>query len=95
MAKRLFFSCIAALALTGTGTALWGQSAGFAYVANCGAGAYCSGGVGSGTVSAYTIDGITGALTPVVGSPFPAGSVPRSVTTTAGPPPPPAAPAKK
>ncbi len=57
----------------------------FAYVANCGI--VCFGGSGPGNVSAYTIDATTGALTPVVGSPFPAGAAPSSVTTTAGPQP--------
>ncbi len=84
--KKLFFLCIALMALTGAGTVLWGQTAGFAYVANCGSA--CGGGVGPGNVSAYSIDGTTGALTPVEGSPFPAGANPFSVTTTAGPPPP-------
>jgi 6-phosphogluconolactonase len=46
----------------------------FAYVAN-GCDVSCS---VNGNVSAYTI-GVTGALTPVVGSPFPAGSNPNSV----------------
>src|SRR5712664_2110503 len=50
----------------------------FAYVANCGPSCGTSG--PDGNVSAYTIDGATGALTPVAGSPFPAGSNPRSVT---------------
>jgi DNA-binding beta-propeller fold protein YncE len=76
--KRLFFSWVVLIALTGSGTALWGQTAGFAYVANCGE--PCVGGGGPGNVSAYTIDGITGALVPVSGAPFPAGFVPRSVT---------------
>ncbi len=35
-----------------------------------------------GSVLAYTVDSTTGALTPVRGSPFPAGHGPRSVTTT-------------
>ena len=58
----------------GTYSDMCGQTAGFAYVAN-------AGGV-FGNVSAYTIDGTTGALTPVAGSPFAAGSQPTSVTTT-------------
>ncbi len=85
--KRLLFSCVVLMALAGAGTALWGQGGGFAYVANCGT--TC---IGPGNVSAYTIDGTTGALTEVAGSPFPAGSRPFSVTTTAGPPPPPPVP---
>ncbi len=61
--------CIVLIAVAGAGTALQGQTAGFAYVANN----------SSKNVSAYTIDGTTGALTPVVGSPFPAGLFPISV----------------
>src|SRR5260370_7773459 len=38
---------------------------------------------GSNNVSAYTMYGTTGALTPVAGSPFPAGSYPASVTVDA------------
>ncbi len=34
--KRLFFSCVMFMALPGAGTALWGQTAGLADVANCG-----------------------------------------------------------
>src|SRR5258708_6900845 len=49
----------------------------------------------AGSISAYTIDGTTGALTEVAGSAFPAGVQPVSVTTTAGPQPPPATPARK
>jgi DNA-binding beta-propeller fold protein YncE len=48
----------------------------FAYVANC-TSINCS---ANSNVSAYTINGTTGALTPVAGSPFPAGSGPISVT---------------
>src|SRR5260370_8787132 len=69
--------CIVLLVLAGAGTSLWGQTAGFAYVANCGSSNCAS--IGSGNVSAYTIDGTTGALTPVAGSPFPAGSIPTSL----------------
>src|SRR5260370_1345284 len=58
------------IVLAGAGSSLWGQTAGFAYVAN----------FRSGDVSAYTIDGATGALMEVDGSPFPAGSGPWSVT---------------
>ena len=76
--KRLLFSCMVLIALTGSGTALWGQTGGFAYVANCGSGVFC-GGIGPGNVSAYTINGTTGALTEIDGSPFPAGTNPRSV----------------
>ena len=47
----------------------------FAYVPNS----------NSNNVSAYMIDGATGALTPVAESPFAAGTGPESVTTTTGP----------
>lgn len=53
--------------------------AGFVYVANCG-GVGCPGGVGTGNVSAYTMDGTTGVLTPVPGSPFTTGLGPQGVT---------------
>jgi DNA-binding beta-propeller fold protein YncE len=43
----------------------------FAYAANCGSIATCG---APGTVVAYTVDGITGALSLVDGSPFPAGT---------------------
>ncbi|MHB8921149.1 MAG: lactonase family protein, partial [Halothiobacillus sp.] len=46
----------------------------FAYVANQNDGA------GNGTVSAYSINASTGALTPVAGSPFAAGTYATSVT---------------
>src|SRR5258708_3077273 len=62
--------CIVLIVLAGAGTSLGGQTGGFAYVAN----------FRSGDVSAYTIDGATGALMEVDGSPFPAGSGPWSVT---------------
>jgi DNA-binding beta-propeller fold protein YncE len=48
----------------------------FVYVTDCGS--PCR--VGAGNVSVYTIDRATGALAPVDGSPFPAGTDPRSVT---------------
>ena len=47
----------------------------FAYVANPGSPSP----FGAGNVSGYTIDPTSGALTPIPGSPFPAGSVPASV----------------
>src|SRR5260370_2829716 len=63
--------CFVLMAFTGAGTSLWGQTAGFAYVANN----------RSNNVSAYSIDGNTGRLiSNVPGSPFPAGTGPRSVT---------------
>jgi 6-phosphogluconolactonase len=48
----------------------------FLYVPSCGAD--CSG-TGAGSVSAYTINRATGALTPVVGSPFSSGQFPYCV----------------
>ncbi len=82
--KKLFFSCIVLMALTGAGTALWGQTGGFAYVANCGAPCSRPALVGSesfnSNVSAYTIDRTTGALALARGSRFLAGDLPRSVT---------------
>ena len=42
----------------------------FAYVANS----------GSNSVSGYVVNSLTGVLTPIAGSPFPAGSFPISVT---------------
>ena len=69
--KRLLFSCMVLMALAGAGTALWGQTGGFAYVAN----------FASNDVSAYTIDTTTGALTPIAGSPFAAGAGAHWTTT--------------
>ncbi len=76
--KALFSTLFLGVALFAA-TPLWSQSGGFAYVANCGS-LGCGGGVGPGNVSAYTIDGTTGALTPVAGSPFPTGLGPQGVT---------------
>ena len=73
--KSLIVSGVALLALAVAGRAS-GQGRGFAYVANCGSGC---GGTGAGDVSAYSIDSTTGTLTPVAGSPFPAGVNPISV----------------
>src|SRR5262249_3099920 len=70
--KKLEVVSMVLIALTGAGTALCGQTACLEYVSNAG----CV----FGNVSAYTIDGTTGALTPVAGSPFPAGMGPISVT---------------
>src|SRR5712692_1728808 len=71
--KRLFFSCVVLMALTGAGTALWGQTAGFAYVANSNPHGL------AGSVSAYAIDSTTGALSQITGSPFAAGAFPRGM----------------
>src|SRR5260370_402142 len=62
--------CVVLIVLAGEGTTLRGQTTGFVYVAN----------LGSSNVSAYTINGTTGALAAVAGSPFPAGTQPHSVT---------------
>lgn len=51
----------------------------FGYNAAANAFAYVANG-GSNDISAYTIDGVSGALTPVSGSPFAAGNGPRSIT---------------
>src|SRR5258708_5796802 len=72
---RMVLLCLVVIGLIGACPALWGQAPHFAYVANCGA---SCGGVGSGDVSAFAIDGTTGALVPVPGSPFAAGMGPRS-----------------
>lgn len=67
--KKLFFSCVVLIALTGSRTALWGQTAGFVYVTNRGA----------NSVSAYAVDDSTGMLTEVQGSPFATGIQPAGV----------------
>jgi 6-phosphogluconolactonase (cycloisomerase 2 family) len=54
---------------------LCAQTAGFAYVVNNSA-------AGIGSVSAYTINATTGALTPIAGSPFAAGSDPSFVAVS-------------
>src|SRR5258708_1171433 len=61
---------------TAAGAAPGGQPRGVAYGANCGT--PCDG-AHSGSVSGYSIQA-TGALTPVPGSPFPAGLGSQSVT---------------
>jgi DNA-binding beta-propeller fold protein YncE len=76
--KKLVLALMLLVGLSLVRAPLWGQAAGgFGYVANCAAA--CSG-VGPGNVSAYAIAGTTGALTPISGSPFPAGVGPSSVT---------------
>jgi 6-phosphogluconolactonase len=57
----------------------------FLYVTNCGNSCVGDGAfVDPGDVSAYSIDGTTGALTAVPGSPFPAGYSPMGVAATVG-----------
>jgi 6-phosphogluconolactonase len=71
MVRRVLFRCfLACLSSAVIGTALLAQKAGFVYVVNC-----CSSpnDTGPGNVSAYAIEGETGALLPVPGSPFAAG----------------------
>jgi 6-phosphogluconolactonase (cycloisomerase 2 family) len=51
----------------------------FAYVANCGSGQGCTG-TGSGSITGYALNSVTGAMTPVPGSPFLAGLNPFAVT---------------
>lgn len=65
--NELLFALIGLFGIVGQ---TWALS--FAYVAN----------QNSDNVSAYTIDAGTGVLTPVTGSPFPAGDAPRSVTVS-------------
>jgi 6-phosphogluconolactonase (cycloisomerase 2 family) len=60
--------CFVVMALTGSGTALWGQTGALAYVAN----------QNSNNISAYSIDAATGALS-LVGN-FATGALPRWVT---------------
>ena len=61
---------------TGTAFVTNDPSGRFLYALNCGAN--CSGS-GSGNISAYTIDPLTGVLTPMAGSPFTAGQYPYSL----------------
>ena len=67
--KRVVFVGTMLVGLLSATTALRAQTGGFAYVAN----------FSDNNMSAYTIDGTTGALTPVPGSPVPAGVNPYSV----------------
>lgn len=64
--KGLFASLVLISALLGPSTRLWAQGGSFAHAAN----------VFSDNVSAYTIDAMTGVLTPVSGAPFPTGTSP-------------------
>src|SRR5882762_6472160 len=73
--KVLFLSCVLCLVFTAFGTTLLAQSAGFVYVTNGGG----NSGAGAGSISAYSIDGQTGALRPVPGSPFPDPGGPWSI----------------
>src|SRR5260370_10880352 len=58
--------CVVLIVLAGEGTTLRGQTTGFVYVAN----------LGSSNVSAYTINGTTGALAAAARPPLPAGKPP-------------------
>jgi hypothetical protein len=69
MFRRCFIQSTLAIAAASLVTPLWAQ---FACVAN----------EFSNNVSGYTIDPISGALTAISGSPFPAGTQPRSVTVS-------------
>jgi 6-phosphogluconolactonase (cycloisomerase 2 family) len=73
--KVLFLSCALCLVFTASRTTLLAQSAGFVYVTNGGG----NSGAGAGSISAYSIDGQTGALLPVPGSPFPDPGGPWSI----------------
>jgi DNA-binding beta-propeller fold protein YncE len=66
---RVAFAVLSA----GAGTPVWGEIVGYAYVTTFG---------DSNNISAYSIEGTTGALTPVVGSPYSAGATPLSVAVT-------------
>ena len=61
---------------TGTAFVTNDPSGRFLYALNCGAN--CSG-TGSGNIAAYKIDQLTGALTPIAGSPFATGQYPYSL----------------
>jgi len=73
--KVLLQCCVVCLSCAATGTTLQAQNAGFVYVTN--GGGYS--GAGAGSISAYSIDGQTGALLPVPGSPFPDPGGPWSI----------------
>src|ERR1700682_1085457 len=73
MFRPLKWGRVAFAILSAAGTPVWGDPVGFAYVTSLGS---------SGNVSAYNIEGSTGALTPVQGSPFSAGTTPVSVAVT-------------
>jgi len=73
--KALFLSCSLCLLCAATETTLQAQSAGFVYVTNGGG----NSGAGAGSISAYSIDSQTGALLPVLGSPFPDPGGPWSI----------------
>src|SRR5262249_50435556 len=74
--KWVLLASVLLLLSRGSRAAVQGQAGGFVYVANCGSPCDAA---HPGSVSAYTIDGATGALTPVAGSPFPAGEGSLSV----------------
>jgi len=65
---RVFFLSALLIGSTGAGRALWGQTAGFVYVASCGSN-FCTNAPSQG-IYAFAIDGTGGSLTPVPGSPF-------------------------
>ena len=71
---KILSSLILSFCLVGA-SPLCAQTAGFAYVVNNSA-------AGMGSVSAYTINATTGALTPIAGSPFAAGSDPTFVAVS-------------
>jgi 6-phosphogluconolactonase len=74
--KLLFSSCVLCLWGAATAATLRAQSGGFVYVTNGGG----SSGASGGSISAYSIEGHTGALLPVPGSPFPDPGGPWSIT---------------
>jgi len=70
--KAWLLNCAASVLLSAAPTILRAQTGAFVYVTN-------AGGPGPGTVSAYSINHPSGILTPVQGSPFPAGTSPWSI----------------
>jgi 6-phosphogluconolactonase (cycloisomerase 2 family) len=73
--KAFFLGCCLSLISAAKETTLQTQSAGFVYVTNGGG----NSGAGAGSISAYSIDSQTGALLPVLGSPFPDPGGPSSI----------------
>src|SRR5437016_8226968 len=73
--KSSFSSCSLCLFCAASEPALQAQSAGFVYVTNGGG----NSGASAGSISAYSIASQTGALLPVLGSPFPDPGGPSSI----------------
>jgi 6-phosphogluconolactonase len=73
--KATFLCSVVCLSCAAAGTTLVAQNAGFVYVTNGGG----NSGAGAGSISAYAIDGHSGVLLPVPGSPFPDPGGPWSI----------------